>query len=148
MFEGLETISRLSLTLVTRMWGCYANRRHSWSCSGEDNEAAFQRAVIKFRQKEVTKRTEKVTRHFDSQFDFDLKNRDLYCQLDCVVCFSLRGTVITVYSILGSSTLVLFAFRLNKKNSANVLVKSPYCHILREMSPHLQQLAAAAAAAL
>lgn len=75
--------------MVARMWGCYANSRHSWSSLREDNDAVFQRAIIKFRQKEDTKERKKVIRHVYSQLDFDLKNRDLYCQLDCFVCFPL-----------------------------------------------------------
>lgn len=98
--------SSLSQTLVARMCGCYANSSHSWPRFGEDNEAVFQQAVIKFRQKEVNEQTKKVIRCVYSQFDFDLKNRDLYCQLDCVVCFPLRGRAITVYSIFGSSTFL------------------------------------------
>lgn len=88
------------------MWGCYANHRHSWSSDVEDNDAVFQWAVIKFRQREHTEQTKEVIRHVYAQFDFDLKNRDLYCQPDCIVCFSLRGRAITVYSILGSSTFL------------------------------------------
>ncbi len=99
------------------MWGCYANSGHSWSIFGEDNEAVFQRAILKFRQKEGTEQTKKVIRRVYSQFDFDLKNRGLYCQLDCVVCFPLRGRAITVYSILGSSTFRFDVVDIKRKIS-------------------------------
>lgn len=118
MYVGLDTISGLSQTPVAGTWGCYANHWHSWSSFGEHNEAVFQRAIIKFRQKEGTAQTKKVIRHVYSQFDFDLENRDLYCQLDCVVCFPLRGRAISVYSILGSSTFLLDVVNIKGKISS------------------------------
>lgn len=77
----------------------------------------FSRQSSNSDKRESPSKQKKVIRHVYSQFDFDLKNRGLYCQLDCVVCFPLRGRDITLYSILGSSTFLFDVVNIKGKIS-------------------------------